>query len=79
VDAKAKGWLAGCGCGCLTYLVLFLVLGAAVVFAGWAAYEADLTDMGAEVAMPAGAVVGLLGGGLVGLGVLLLVKKKVGS
>jgi len=63
----------------VTYLVLFVVLGAVVVFAGWGAYEADLTDMGAEVAMPLGAAVGLLVGGLAGLVVMLVVKKKVGS
>lgn len=79
MEPKTRGWLAGCGCGCVTYLFVFVVVGAGVVGAFWAAYEADVIRIGAEVAMPLGAVAGLIVGGLTGLIVLVVVQRKAGA
>ncbi len=78
MDDKGKSWLAGCGCGCLSAAVLFLVVGAGTVFLMWAAYEADLTELDAQVAIPLGVVAGLGVGGVIGTLVLFGMQWFVG-
>lgn len=44
--------IGGCGCGLITAGVSFVLCGGGSVFASWGAYEADLTRMQAETAVP---------------------------
>ena len=44
--------IGGCGCGVVTAFVSFLACGGGSVLGMWGAYEADLTHMQADTAVP---------------------------
>lgn len=60
MDPRLGGGLAGCGCGAITALVAFVLTGTGITFAAYLAYEADLTHMQADTAVPLAAIASTL-------------------
>lgn len=52
MDPRIASVGAGCGCATVTGLAAFVLSTPLYVLAAWAAYEADLTEMQAEMAVP---------------------------
>ena len=78
MEANQKSWLAGCGCGCLTFLGTFPVVGGLIVLMAWLIWEfGDVrhTLVEGPAALTYGTILGLLTGGVVGLIAMIVVKK----
>lgn len=61
-QSDGKALILGGVAGCLTAIVVAVGLAVVVVFCMWAAYEAGMTRMGAEAAVPLGSGCGLCTG-----------------
>ena len=65
--------VGGCGCGAVTALVSFFVCGGGSVLGLWGAYEADLTEMKADAAVPVSVGLATVGAPVAGVIAAVLV------